>query len=129
MAIRPPSLAFAGSARGVVVGRLLPPGYGTRHANDHRRSRQTHPVDRRRNDQIATAIVGPTQTTPAGAAPTQDATQPNPHRRQAAQPAPAGSFLGGFRTPAAAPVDRSRPAGIRNPTPSRRFALAIWDGG
>src|SRR5216684_297319 len=57
-------------------------------------------------------------TPSTAAATTQAATQPNPHRRQPAQPAPAGSFLGGFRTPAAAPVDRSRPAGIRNPTPT-----------
>src|SRR6266851_2356120 len=47
----------------------------TRTRRQRRRSRQTHPVDRRRNDQIATAIVGPTQTTPAGAPPTQAATQ------------------------------------------------------
>src|SRR5216684_7063597 len=111
MAIRPPSLAFAGSARGVVVGRLLPPGYGTRHANDHRRSRQTHPVDRRRNDQIATAIVGPTQTTPAGAAPTQDATQPNPHRRQPANQPPRVPSWGAFgRRPQHRWIGHDRPA-------------------
>src|SRR5229473_2804042 len=34
MAIRPSSLAFAGSARGAVGALLALPGYGTRHAND-----------------------------------------------------------------------------------------------
>src|SRR5205807_707336 len=39
-------------------------------------------------------------TTPASASPTQADAPANPHRRQTAQSAPAGSFLGGFRKPA-----------------------------
>jgi hypothetical protein len=35
---------------------------------------------------------------------------PNPHRRPNAHRFPAGSFFGGFRTPALYPVDRSRRA-------------------
>ena len=45
------------------------------------------------------------------------AAEPNPHRRPTAQRLPAGSFFGGFRTPALSlRVHRSRQAGIRNPT-------------
>src|SRR5216684_7175428 len=99
------------------------PGSGPRRHDA--RQRLIAPLDRRGNDQIATAIVGPTPTTPTSAAPTQAATQPNPHRRQTDHPAPAGSFLGGFRTPAAAPVDSSRPAGIRNPTPRTPAAAPV----
>ena len=38
-------------------------------------------------------------TTPANASPTQAAAPSNPHRRQPSTRRPAGSFLGGFRTP------------------------------
>jgi len=44
--------------------------------------------------------------------------QPNPHSRARGafrEPKPAGSFLGGFRTPAAARSAPSFMAGIRNP--------------
>jgi len=45
-----------------------------------------------------------------------DAVGPGAHRL------PAGSFIGGFRTPAPlAQVDRSRWAGIRNPNRNRTF--------
>ena len=44
----------------------------------------------------------------------------NPHRPTAHR-CPAGSFFGGFRTPAPLTwVDRSRPAGIRNPLRRRQ---------
>src|SRR6516162_11691178 len=39
-------------------------------------------------------------TTPANASATQAAAPSNPHRRQPSTRRPAGSFLGGFRTPA-----------------------------
>src|SRR5712691_4206716 len=42
---------------------------------------------------------------------------------------PRGFLPGGFRTPAAAPVDSSRPPGIRNPTPSATFGLTPRNGG
>ncbi len=86
------------------------------------------PSTSRRSHQIATPIFGPPPATPASASPAQDHAQPNPHRRQAAHLAPAGSFLGGFRPPAAAPVDRSRPAGIRNPSPPEPFTVASVNG-
>ena len=65
-----------------------------------RRSGQNHPVDRRRGDKLATAIVDPPPTTPASASPAKAAAPSNPHRRPTAHRLPAGSFLGGFRTPA-----------------------------
>ena len=65
-----------------------------------RRSGQNRSVDRRRSDKLATAIVDPPPTTPASASPTQAAAPSNPHRRQQPARRPAGSFLGGFRTPA-----------------------------
>ena len=47
----------------------------------------------------------------------------NRHSRPGAHRLPAGSFIGGFRTPAPlARVDRSRWAGIRNPNRKRSFA-------
>jgi hypothetical protein len=55
--------------------------------------------DGRHGDKLPAAIVDPPPT-PASAAPTQAAAPSNPHRRQTAHPALAGSFLGGFRTPA-----------------------------
>jgi hypothetical protein len=51
------------------------------------------------------------------------AVEPNPHRRLTAHRLPAGSFFGGFRTPAPSlRVDRSRQAGIRNPSRFRTLA-------
>jgi hypothetical protein len=50
--------------------------------------------------------------------PTHLPPQPNPHsgvRGAFRLPSPAGSFLGGFRTPATAHLARSFTAGIRNP--------------
>jgi len=44
------------------------------------------------------------------------AARSNRHRRHTARQRPAGSFLEGFRTPAPSPADRSRRAGIRNPS-------------
>jgi hypothetical protein len=45
-----------------------------------------------------------------------------PIGRRTARQRPAGSFLGGFRTPAPLPLDRSPRAGIRNPSRLRSFA-------
>ena len=47
---------------------------------------------------------------------------PNPHRPPSAHRLPAGAFIGGFPTPAPLPrVDRSRRAGIRNPSRFQTF--------
>src|SRR5205814_4908621 len=66
----------------------------------HLRSGQNRPIDRRRDDDPGAAIVDPTPTTPASASPTQTAAPSNPHRGQSLTRPPAGSFPGGFRTPA-----------------------------
>jgi len=87
----------------------------------HRRSRQNRAAGRSRGDKLATAIVGPPSTPPANAPPTQAAALSNPHRRQTPTQRPAGSFLGGFRTPALTRADRSERAGIRNPSPKLTF--------
>ena len=86
-------------------GTPLPASHRCRPAASNRtplcpRSGQNRPVDRRRGDKLPTAIVDPPPITPASASPTQAAAPSNPHRRQPVRPAPAGSFLGGFRTPA-----------------------------
>jgi len=53
---------------------------------------------------------------------------PKPHRRpNHPHRFPAGSFFGGFRTPALYRVDRSRRAGIRNPSRKRPFAGPQWN--
>src|SRR5207244_13236272 len=55
--------------------------------------------------------------------PAKAAATPNPHRRPTARRFPAGSFIGGFPTPA--PCTRSiarAGAGIRNPSRFRTFA-------
>src|SRR4051812_1246844 len=65
---------------------------------------------------------GPPLTTPPSPAPAETAARSNPHRRQTAHQRPAGSFLGGFRTPALTTADRSSRAGIRNPSRKRLFA-------
>src|SRR5262249_26352623 len=50
----------------------------------------------------------------------------NRHNRPGAHRLPAGSFIGGFRTPAPlARVDRSRWAGIRNPNRMRSLAIRM----
>jgi hypothetical protein len=66
----------------------------------HRRSGQSRPVDHRRGDKLATAIVAPPTTTPASASPIQAAASSNPHRRQPPTRPPRVPVLGGFRTPA-----------------------------
>src|SRR5215472_9971682 len=57
--------------------------------------------------------------------PTKASAAPNPHRRPNAHRFPAGSFFGGFRTPALYRVDRSRRAGIRNPLRYRPFGAVV----
>src|SRR6516162_5527344 len=88
----------------------------------HRRSGQNRPRDHRSSDKIAAAVVPLPPTTPVNASPAQAAASSNPHSRQPPTRRPAGSFLGGFRTPAlrarANSYDR---AGIRNPTPFPPF--------
>ena len=81
-------------------------------------------VDRRRGDELPTAIVNPLPTTPASAEPAGG--------RWAvcrlcgfnkAEAWVGDAFFGGFRTPAPSlQVHRSRPAGIRNPSRFRPFA-------
>src|SRR5207245_4802603 len=62
--------------------------------------------------QLSAIVAKPSPTTAAPA--------PNPHRPPSAHRLPAGSFIGGFLTPAPLPrVDRSRRAGIRNPSRPR----------
>jgi hypothetical protein len=63
--------------------------------------------------------------------PAKGAATPNPHRRPSAHRLPVRSFFGGFRTPAPHRVDRSRRAGIRNPSrpesrPSGWHIPASW---
>ena len=67
-----------------IIFREVPPTYDL----------DWHPAPRRQY------IVNPTPTTPASASLTQAAAPSNPHRRQPPTRPPAGSFLGGFRTPA-----------------------------
>jgi len=67
-------------------------------------------------------------TTPANASPTQATAPSNPHRRQPSTRRPAGSFLGGFRTPnLAAHANRhDRPASetLHQTGPSRRSSAS-----
>src|SRR6516164_8846893 len=66
----------------------------------HRRSGQNRPRDHRSSDKIAAAVVPLPPTTPVNASPAQAAASSNPHSHQPPTRRPAGSFLGGFRTPA-----------------------------
>src|SRR5262249_40589816 len=53
----------------------------------------------------------------------------NPHSRPAAHRLPAGSFIGGFPTPAPySGVNHSRPAGIRNPNRKNRKKKRTYPG-
>jgi hypothetical protein len=64
--------------------------------------------------QLSAIFAKPSLTTAAPA--------PNPHRPPSAHRLPAGSFIGGFPTPAPLPrVDRSHRAGIRNPSREQTF--------
>ena len=65
----------------------------------HRRSGQNRPRDHRSSDKIAAAVVPLPPTTPVNASPAQAAASSNPHSHQPPTRRPAGSFLGGFRTP------------------------------
>jgi hypothetical protein len=79
------------------------------------------PCRLRGDAKLATAIVDPPLITPASTSTTQAAASSNPHRRQAvARPprVPSGEAFG--RRPSAR-ADRSRRAGIRNPSPSETF--------
>jgi hypothetical protein len=66
----------------------------------HRRSDQNRPLHHRPSDKITTATAALPPTSPATASPSQAAASSNPHSRQPPTRRPAGSFLGGFRTPA-----------------------------
>ena len=84
----------------------------------HPRSGQNRPLDHLSSVKIATAIVLLSPTTPVGASPAQPGAPSNPHSRRPPTRRPAGSFLGGFRTPALrAPANSYDRAGIRNPSP------------
>src|SRR5262249_4716286 len=60
--------------------------------------------------------------------PAKTSAAPNPHRRPNAHRFPAGSFFGGFRTPALYRVDRSRRAAIRNPSRTLPLDLGPANG-
>ena len=59
-----------------------------------------HRDDGSSGEEFSTAIVDLPSNAPASATPAEVAAPSNPHRRQAARGAPAGSFPEGFRTPA-----------------------------
>src|SRR3954464_12523422 len=81
-----------------------------------RRLLLNHTVEGSAGHQFSMMDGGPPLTTPPSPAPAETAAQSNPHRRQTAHQRPAGSFLGGFRTPALTTADRPSRAGIRNPS-------------
>src|SRR6516162_4646980 len=66
----------------------------------HRRSGQNRPLDHRSSNKIAAAVVPLPPTTPVNASPAQAPASSNPHSHQPPTRRPAGSLLGGFRTPA-----------------------------
>src|SRR4051812_7619795 len=80
-----------------------------------RRLLLNHTVEGSAGHQFSMMDGGPPLTTPPSPAPAETAARSNPHRRQTAHQRPAGSFLGGFRTPALTTADRPSRAGIRNP--------------
>ena len=73
-----------------------------------------------------TPVGPPADGPPAAAAKRSDQDREIPIGR--AGP-PAGSFPGGFRTPAPAPTPKSRWAGIRNPSQNRTLQLDFFDPG
>ena len=114
----PRSLAF-----GVA---LLSPRCPPRHPL-HRRSGQNRPTDGGGSDKLAAAIVAPADY--ARQRISNPSRRPsNPHRRQPSTRRPAGSFLGGFRTPnLAAHANRhDRPASetLHQTGPSRRSSAS-----
>ena len=76
---------------------VAPPSPNARAAS---RSRQNCRLHHHPSDKIATAIVVLPPTTAVSPSPTQAAAPPIPHSDQPPTRPPAGSFLGGFRTPA-----------------------------
>ena len=95
---------FAGASRSRRRARFIPTpasaGRASRTSSQSgRRVRQQRPVC---NHQRLSALSDLRKTIPRKAA-----TPLNPHRRPTAHRFPAGSFFGGFRTPALYPVDRS----------------------
>jgi hypothetical protein len=76
-------------------------------------------IDRRRGAKLATAMVDPPPITPASASPTQAAAPSNPHRRRTASQPPRVPSWEAFGRRPSARADRSRRAGIRNPSPQR----------
>jgi hypothetical protein len=81
-------------------------------AQSHRRVQRRRPI---LND-------GRLSTLNDAGPPNEAAARSNPHRRRTTRQRPAGSFLGGFRTATPPPADRSRRAGIRNPSREPSFA-------
>ena len=69
----------------------------------------------RSSDKIAAAVVPLPPTTPVNPPPAQAAASSNPHSHQPPTRRPAGSFLGGFRTPA--PRARANVRPRRHPKP------------
>ena len=66
----------------------------------YRRLLLNHTVQYGAGDQFSMMDGSPPLTTPPSPALAEVAARSNPHRRQTARQRPAGSFLGGFRTPA-----------------------------
>src|SRR5262249_23539397 len=89
----------------------------------HRRSGQNHPLDHCSSNKIAAAVLPLLPTTPLNASPAQAAASSNPHSHQPPTRRPAGSFLGGFRTPALRARANVRPR--RHPKP---FTIADHRG-
>src|SRR5205823_7289295 len=65
-----------------------------------RRLLLNHTVECSGGDQFSIMDGSPPATTPPSPPLAEAAARSNPHRRQTARQRPAGSFLGGFRTPA-----------------------------
>ena len=85
-------------------------------------SPQSGPRLQRQRPSPQSSAASSSQPICAKPSPANAAARPNPHRRPTARRCPAGSFFGGFRTPASAPAHRSRRAGIRNPSRKRSSA-------
>ena len=99
--------------------------------------RRAMPPDHRQNRPVeAAAATAPTTAVvvshrrlrrPAHPSP-KPPRRPNRHRRQPLTPPPRVPSLEAFGRRPSVPADRSRPAGIRNPSPKRPFATTAANG-
>ena len=113
---------FAGTSRSRRRARFIPvPASAGRRSRtspqSSHRAQQQRPI---RNHQRLSALSDLRKTIPG-----HSRSAPNPHSRPGVHRLPAGSFFGGFRTPALYRVDRSRRAGIRNPSRNRSSGPSI----